>query len=136
MIDLLLSFFDDGGIITINDCLFSKLNTIQTSDDDGDLEVGDAVAILRLFVQLIESGVGDALISGARVMSLIQNNLPDLHLQLTDAEYGVAPPISSRFNLSRFCVNFRTLMVSYLDLETQSHSPSTDIIVVQVFVFP
>ena len=122
--DLLLNFFDDAGVIALNDHLFSMLDGLaRDADGDVDLDVGDAVAALRFFVQLMELGIGDAVVTGASVMELVQTNFPALHAYLTHPEDGVDPPIDSRFDYRRFCSNFRQVIVSLVisyRLETQS----------------
>ena len=111
MLDLLLPFFDDAGIISINGYLFQKLDHLDREIDDGDLPVVDAVSILRFFIRLIELGTGDAVVRGQAILDLVQANFPDLHLLLTSPASGVRPPVDSRFNYSRFCGNFKHLMV-------------------------
>ena len=113
LLDLLLPFFDDAGIISINSHLFSLLENLDADVDDGDVPVGDAVSILRFFVRLVELGANDAVVHGQAIMGLVQANFPTLHDLLTDESFGVDPPINSRFNYARFCNNFRQLMVSW-----------------------
>ena len=53
---LLLSFYDDAGIIAINEHLFSMLD-VGALDANGEVvQVVDAVASLRFFVRLLELG--------------------------------------------------------------------------------
>ena len=111
---MLLPFFDDAGIIAVNGHLFKLLDQLDREVDDGDLQVGDAVSVLRFFVRLVELGEGDAIVQGQAVLDLIHGNFPDLHALLTNAEFGVRPPVNARFNYSRFCANFKHLMVSSL----------------------
>ena len=113
LLDLLLPFFDDAGIIAVNTYLFSLLDGLNRDVDDGDLPVGDAVSVLRFFVRLVELGVDDVVIQGQDILRLIQASFPSLHASLTHEDFGVDPPVNSRFNYSRFCTNFRKLMVSF-----------------------
>ena len=112
LLDLLLPFFDDAGIISINSHLFSLLEHLDVNVDDGDVPVGDAVSVLRFFVRLVELGANDAVVQGQAIMELVQANFPALHATMTDENFGVDPPVDSRFNYARFCTNFRQLMVS------------------------
>lgn len=108
---LLLSFYDDAGIIAINEHLFSMLE-VGALDADGEaVQVVDAVASLRFFVRLLELGANDALVAGSDVQALIQASFPSLHALLTGQEYGVRPPRDSRLDYTRFVQNFRHLMV-------------------------
>ena len=135
--DLLLPFFSDAGLISINDYLFSLLDVNHPDgDDDGDLAVQDAVSVLRFFIRLIELGSGDALVTGAALGNLIKDNFPELHEFLTASDYKVDRPCSSRFNYRRFCGNFKQLMVSTLSLqETQSWFHSLELFLALVFRF-
>ena len=112
LLDLLLPFFDDAGIIAINAHLFHLLDHLDRNVDDGDLPVADAVSVLRFFVTLVELGAGDAVVQGQAILDLIEVNFPDLHMLLTSEEFGVRPPVDSRFKYARFCGNFKHLMVS------------------------
>ena len=113
MLDLLLPFFDDAGIIMINTHLFNMLEFLDLEADDGDLPVADAVSILRFFVTLVELGADDVIVQGQAVLDLIERNFPSLHALLTSQEFGARAPINSRFNYSRFCLNFQHLTVSF-----------------------
>ena len=111
---MLLSFYDDAGLIAINEYLFGLLE-IGSLDADGDaVQVGDAVASLRFFVRLLELGVGDSVVSGGAIQALIEVNFPSLHQILTSPEFGIRSPCDGRFNFDRFNQNFRHLMVSHL----------------------
>ena len=108
---LLLPFYDDAGIIAINEHLFGLL-AVGMLDADGDaVQVGDAVASLRFFVRLLELGANDALVTGADVQALIEASFPSLHLFMTSPEYGVRRPVDARLDYGRFNQNFRQLMV-------------------------
>ena len=109
---LLLPFYDDAGLIAINEHLFGLLE-VGSLDADGDsVQVGDAVASLRFFVRLLELGVDDAVVTGGAVQALIEANFPQLHQLLTSPEFGVRPPRDGRLDYGRFNQNFRHLMVS------------------------
>ena len=109
--DLVLPFYVDAGLIALNDHLFVLLNSRDFDSDDGDLDLGHAVSILRFFVQLLELGINDPEIPGRAVQDLILANFPDLEEYLIGT-YGVAAPRNSRFNYGRFVDNFRQLLVS------------------------
>ena len=74
LLDLLLPFWDDAGIIAINSHLFMMLERLDRNIDDGDLPVDEAVSILRFFFQLADLGTGDALVRGQAILGLIENN--------------------------------------------------------------
>ncbi len=110
---LLLPFYDDAGLIAINEHLFGLLD-IGALDADGDaVQVGDAVASLRFFVRLLELGVDDSVVTGDAIQALIEANFPQLHLFMTGQEFRVRPPSDGRFDYDRFNQNFRHLMVSF-----------------------
>ena len=108
-----MPFFDDAGLIAINEHLFGLLE-VGALDADGDaVQVGDAVASLRFFVRLLELGVGDPVVAGVAVRALIEANFPQLHQFMISPESGLRPPRNSRFDYGRFNQNFRHLMVSH-----------------------
>ena len=105
---LVLPFYTDAGVIAINDHLF-KIVDSRAVDDDEDLPIGDAVAILRFMFQVLDLGVGDAVVRGSAVQALIEDNFPQLHLFLTSPDN----PCQNSINIACFWFLF-IIMISSL----------------------
>ena len=124
VLGLVLPFYTDAGVIAINDHLF-KIVDSRAVDDDEDIPIGDAVAILRFMFQVLDLGAGDAVVRGSAVQALIEDNFPQLHSFLTSPDFGVPSPRDSRLDYGRFCQNFRQLTVSILNLNQETQSLSS-----------
>ena len=121
--DLMINFFDAGGLVAINTHLFTMLDR-QVDADDVHPEVlvaDDAVGVLRLFVRVLELGAGDAMISGRAVLDLLLANFPSLAPSIIGAEFGVAPPTSARIDYRRLCANLIQLMVRSITWKHNLH---------------
>ena len=115
MLGLVLPFYGDAGVISINEHLFALVDSRNLDHDaeDDDVPIGDAVAILRFLFQILDLGAGDAVVPGASIQDLIRANFPSLFQSLTDPEFGVPPPQDSQLDYVRFNQNFRCLNVSF-----------------------
>ena len=98
--------------------LYSRVRQPLSSQDNDDeshlLDRDLAVRILRLFVNLIELGDNDRVITSEEVSTLVESIMPDMFQEVNSTPNGVQRPRDSRINYVALRENLTQVLVSFI----------------------
>ena len=109
-------FYPNSGLIDMNWYLFSRVRrpllNQEASDDPHLLDHDLATRILRLFVNLIELGGEDRVVSGEEVSALVESIMPNMFQMVNSTDNGIQVPRDSRINYESLLENMNQVLVS------------------------
>ena len=112
---LLSMFFPNAALIDMNWYLFSRVRRpLSSQDPENDPHLLDhdlATRILRLFVNLIELGGEDRVVTGAEVTELVESIMPDMLEVVNSTENGVQSPRDCRIDYESLLENMNQALV-------------------------
>ena len=113
---VLSMFYPNSALIDMNRYLYSRvqlpLDPTNNPEDPQLLDHAVATQILRLFVNLVELGGEDRLVTGARVENLVNSIIPDMLVLVHGTENGVQTPRDAHINYETLLDNMRQASVS------------------------
>ena len=102
--------------------LYSRVRQPLSPQDGTDephlLDRDLAVQILRLFVNLIELGETDRVITSEEVTTLVESIMPDMLQEVNSTPNGVQRPRDSRLDYVALRANLTQVLVSFLWFST------------------
>ena len=113
-------FFPNSALIDMNWYLYSRVRRpFHTQDAGPDSQLLDhdlATRILRLFVNLIELGGEDKVVSSTKVTELVDSILPEMLQAVNGTDNGVQAPRDSRINYATLLENMNQALVRFIPL--------------------
>lgn len=113
---VLSNFFPDTALIDMNWYLYGRVRQPLVPQEDATephlLDRDLAVKILRIFVNLVELGETDRVITGAEVVALVDSIMPELLLEVNSTPNGVQHPRDTRLDYVALCENIKQVLVS------------------------
>ena len=117
LLHVLAMFFPNSGLIDMNWYLFSRVRRpFHSTGADPDSQLLDsdlATRILRLFVNLVELGGEDRVVTAVEVTELVESIMPDMMQVVNGTDNGVQAPRDSRIDYASLLENMNHVLVSY-----------------------
>ena len=125
LMHLLSNFYPDCALIDMNWYLYNRVRQpLQLSESSSEPHLLDrdlAVHILRLFVNLVELGETDRVITGEEVTAVVESIMPEMLAEVNSTPNGVQQPRDFRLNYATLRENLVQVLVSLFNLELLFH---------------